>query len=85
VKPRFGHSWGNWYLPSAEWLIGGMPEPAKCMSYFPVLIKTEHIKKMREHIEKVHQKEMQFVFQVTQTATQTYHNLTRNCNPGMGK
>lgn len=62
VRPRFGSSWGNWYLRSAEWLLGGIPEPAKCMSYFPVMIKKTHIRDMREYIEKIHGKPMHYVF-----------------------
>ena len=62
VRPRFGSSWGNWYIRPAEWLLGGLPEPAKCMSYFPVLIKKDHIRKMREYIERIHGKKMEDVF-----------------------
>jgi len=64
VRPRFGASWGNWYLASAEWLLGGLPEPAKCMSYFPVMIKAAHIRAMREYIERIHNKTMKEVFKI---------------------
>ena len=36
--------------------MGGLKEPVRCMSYFPVVMKTQHVKEMREYIEKIHGK-----------------------------
>jgi hypothetical protein len=47
----------DWWLSvpaSTQWLLGGLEEPMRCMSYFPVVIKAVHLKKMREYIFKVH-------------------------------
>ena len=63
VRPRFGAGWGNWYLSSAEWLLGGnVTAPAKCMSYFPVLLRVAHLRAMRAYIEALHGRKMEEVF-----------------------
>ena len=45
-----------WYnFPNAtQWMMGGLPEPMRCMSYFPVIVKRSHLLDMRSHIVEVH-------------------------------
>lgn len=64
VRPRFGNFHGVLYMRPAEWILGGVSDPAVCMSYFPVLIKRSHIKEMREYIERIHSMKMAKVFQI---------------------
>ena len=37
--------------------MGGLPEPMRCMSYFPVIIKRSHLKDMRDYIFNIHHKQ----------------------------
>lgn len=56
-----GRDWWE-QVPKGTYKLLGMLEPMRCMSYFPVVIKTAHIKEMREYIEKLHGKPFDEVF-----------------------
>lgn len=38
---------------TTKWLLG-TEESMRCMSYFPVIIKRQHLTDMREYIENLH-------------------------------
>jgi hypothetical protein len=57
INGRIGKTGGWWWnkVPrSTQWLMGGVEEPMRCMSYFPVVVKTSHMKLMREYFFKAH-------------------------------
>lgn len=49
-------------IPQSTYSATGILEPMRCMSYFPVIIKTAHFKDMREYISKHHGKPFNDVF-----------------------
>ena len=51
LGPPFDWTW--YYIPSATKSLLQLDEPMRCMAYFPVIIKTKHIKEMREYIERI--------------------------------
>ena len=55
VNGRIGpvHDWVWYYMPAATKHLLQLDEPMRCMAYFPVIIKTQHIKEMREYIERI--------------------------------
>jgi hypothetical protein len=52
--------WG--LVPQGSHRATGMLEPMRCMSYFPVIIKTKHLKLMREFISTYHKRPFDEVF-----------------------
>ena len=52
INGRIGYNnrkpWSQ--VPGATYAITGHEEPMRCMSYFPVIIKTKHLKEIREFI-----------------------------------
>lgn len=50
-------------VPGVTWGITGMEEPMRCMSYFPVIVKVEHLRGIREMIEKHNKKPFNLAFQ----------------------
>lgn len=60
-KPQNGF-WAS--VPtSTKWLMKGLPEPMRCMSYFPVIIKRSHLKDMRLFFETVHNQSFNEIFE----------------------
>ena len=56
INGRIGNPQNSWWQPvpiSTNWFVG-KPEPMRCMSYFPVIIKREHIREMREYFLNLH-------------------------------
>jgi hypothetical protein len=49
-------------MPQGTFNAMGILEPMRCMSYFPVIIKTAHFKKMREYVEGYHKMSFDDVF-----------------------
>lgn len=49
-------------LPFVRYLTLGMNETFRCMSYFPVIVKTAHLKPMREFISRYHNEDFDIVF-----------------------
>jgi hypothetical protein len=50
-----------------DWSLGsfratGILEPMTCMSYFPVIVKTAHIREMREYLARYHNKSFDQAF-----------------------
>jgi hypothetical protein len=43
-------------MPWGTYRALGILEPMRCMSYFPVVVKTAHIREIRDHISKYHNK-----------------------------
>mmetsp|Transcript_30410 Transcript_30410/g.43567 ORF Transcript_30410/g.43567 Transcript_30410/m.43567 type:complete len:440 (+) Transcript_30410:2-1321(+) len=56
VNARSGaHCCDVWALmPQGTFLATGLLEPMRCMSYFPVIIKTSHLKEIRDFISRQH-------------------------------
>jgi len=54
INGRIGYNnrkpWSQ--VPGATYAITGHEEPMRCMSYFPVIIKTKHLKEIREFISE---------------------------------
>ncbi len=40
--------------PQFSFALTGLEEPMRCMSYFPVVIKTKHLQDLREHVVRTH-------------------------------
>ena len=58
INVRIGlpqNSWWKEVPPSNKWLVG-KDSGMRCMSYFPVILKTAHLKEMREYFQKLHGK-----------------------------
>ena len=58
INGRIGNNQNSWWLSvplSTYWLFGSKPEPMRCMSYFPVIIKRTHLVEMRQHLLELHQ------------------------------
>ena len=51
-----------------------------CMSYFPVILKREHIRMFREHVERVHKKPFIEVYKEMFIMTQWYCHYSMMCN-----
>jgi hypothetical protein len=49
-------------MPQATYRALGILEPMRCMSYFPVIIKTIHLKHLREFISNYHNMSFNEVF-----------------------
>jgi len=56
VSGRIGkvHDWAWYFMTGATKYFLNLDEPMRCMAYFPVIMKTAHIKEMREYIERLH-------------------------------
>ena len=50
-KP-YGRFWRK--VPARTMFALGKPEALRCMSYFPVIIKTKHLREMREYMTALH-------------------------------
>lgn len=62
-SPTNGPGWDWWAtIPATTEALLGLPEPMRCMSYFPVILKTAHIKALREYLEKKHGKDFETIF-----------------------
>ena len=58
INGRIGNPQNGWWQPvplSTSWLLS-KPEPMRCMSYFPVIIKRSHLQDMRQYLMQLHQK-----------------------------
>ena len=56
VIPRVEAPWGDLWIGAANaspWFIGEA-QPFRCMSYFPLVFKREHLAALRAHVEKLH-------------------------------
>lgn len=82
VNARSGaHCCDVWALmPQGTYLFTGILEPMRCMSYFPVIIKTAHLKEMREFISRHHNgKPFNEVFRDVITAYSYYSQFNIMC------
>mmetsp|Transcript_124801 Transcript_124801/g.398954 ORF Transcript_124801/g.398954 Transcript_124801/m.398954 type:complete len:850 (-) Transcript_124801:26-2575(-) len=52
VGPAANSFW--WEASDSTQKLLGFPEVARCMSYFPVVVRTEHLRGLREHIRSLH-------------------------------
>lgn len=48
---------------TTAWIMNGKLEPMRCMSFFPFVIQTKHIREMRNYFEKIHNQTFLDVFQ----------------------
>jgi len=65
INGRIGKHQGDFWesVPmSSQWLMKGLEEPMRCMSYFPVIIKRQHLRELREFVERAHGKPFNDVF-----------------------
>ncbi|RYE83256.1 MAG: hypothetical protein EOO65_04255 [Methanosarcinales archaeon] len=65
--------------PAATALALGKPEVLRCMSYFPVILKTQHLAALREHISSTLGGDFDTVFQ-RHIVTRTYSQFNIMCN-----
>jgi hypothetical protein len=49
-------------MPLGTFIGTGLLEPMRCMSYFPVIIKTRHFKSMRAYFETYHKRPFDDIF-----------------------
>jgi hypothetical protein len=49
-------------VPQATLAFTGLPEPLRCMSYFPMVVKTAHLREIRDHIARHHRAPFDEVF-----------------------
>lgn len=56
VIPRVETPWGDLWKGAAHAAnhFIGKPQPFRCMSYFPVIIKRDHLTQLRAHVEELH-------------------------------
>ena len=64
IQARIGTGGGAFWhaVPIGTTLALGLPEMARCMSYFPVIIKTKHFRMMRDYISQQNKKPFDQVF-----------------------
>lgn len=65
INGRIGKHQGDFWegVPtSSQWLMKGLEEPMRCMSYFPVVIKRQHLQDLRNFVERAHGKPFNEVF-----------------------
>ncbi len=84
VNARAGYHGGNDGV--SKWATGtlratGFLEPFKCMSYFPMIVKTVHLKEMREFISKYHNKtfDQAFYEDINIAVEQSYSQFSIFC------
>ena len=64
IQARIGTGGGDFWkdVPTGTQLALKLPEMARCMSYFPVIIKTAHFKMIRDYISRQNGKPFNEVF-----------------------
>lgn len=51
-------------VPNMTQFVIGKPQPMRCMSYFPVVIRTKHLRQLRQYVEETHQRPFDSVIQI---------------------
>ena len=78
VIGQYGNLMTNW--PKATKLFLLRNEVFRCMSYFPVVMKVEHIIEMRDYIAKVHNRFFLTIFSRFSKSAVAYSQFNLMCN-----